>query len=228
MNNPHTFLCPYRKSKGNEAEIMVQSLRSFYQHTHRVVFVGHNPKIPGTECIPYVSGLRTKESRVADQLRTAIEELEMQPFILINDDIFAMAPIDSIPLYYSDTIQNQVKRYHRENLYRKTLENSIQQPDDLNFAVHYPMPVNDPGKFLKALSIVTDIKYCSFRNLYGNMVKSGETIEQTHDCKLFSQGRPEAMQTVLQYSKWLSVGDNWFKGQNKAAVIKHISDNGKN
>jgi hypothetical protein len=219
------FICPYRKSNGGEAEAMVKSLDKFAGFPHSVIFVGDDPKIPGTTCINYVSKNKTKESRVSDQLKAAIVEYNLKQFVLINDDIFAIKPFTTIPLYYDGIIKDQLKKYNPANVYRHTLANSIQQPDDLNFALHYPMWIGDTKKFLKALDITIEMKYNSFRNLYGNMVKRKykDLLTETKDCKLFSKGTPERINDVMKYSGWLSVGDNWWSSaENKKAVFKII------
>jgi hypothetical protein len=225
MENSIIFICPYRKSMLGEAEIMAKSITKHCKTPNKIVFVGDNPKIIGTECINYVSGLRTKEARVADQLIMAVSELGAKHFVLINDDIFAMRDFNYLPLYHSGQIKNQLKKYHSTNVYRKTLENSIQKDDDLNFAVHYPMPVDDVKKFITACEMTIEMKYNSIRNLYGNMVKKkySDKVVQTKDCKLFSKGNSDKIAQVLEYSDgWLSVGDNWFTPANKKAVIQML------
>ena len=100
MSEKQIFICPYRKSNGGEAAIMVESLRRLYRFDHEVVFIGDDPKITGTTHIPFKSVGRSKETRVAEMLTAAIHEIEYEPFILINDDIFAIKPItEPLPLY---------------------------------------------------------------------------------------------------------------------------------
>jgi hypothetical protein len=228
------FVCPYRKSGGREIEIMCNSLEKHMTEDYFIYIVGDNPMIEANniQWIDFKPKGKTKEQRVARKLNYVIETKVLKSFVLINDDIFLTRPLTGIhelwPLYYSGKISEMLDRYPINNLYRLTLKNSMFDNESLNFAVHFPMIVEDSLMFLKSIeALVTgNADRYSFRNVYGNMyyLENGfETIlQKITDCKLFSKGESKMLDDMMVRFPWVSVGDGWFTKENREYLIKRI------
>lgn len=109
-------------------------------------------------------------------------------FILMNDDFFTIAPIDTHNIFYNGTLEDKIKlRYdcHGKDSYISLLESTnaflkrtrkIQAP--LDYELHVPMQINKE-KMLKIIK-----QPYLWRSLYGNVYNIGGT--KVDDVKVYS------------------------------------------
>jgi hypothetical protein len=145
--------------------------------------------------------------------------------IIMNDDFFAIKHFSfvNMPLWYDMTIHQRANKQGISETYKNNLINSMMLPDDLNFAVHFPMPVRRPDIFKKVLTrCYKRDRDISFRNTYGNQCRLlGDTIEQMDDLKLYEQYKLHEIVALLAGKTWFSIGDRFLTDQNKS-ILKHL------
>lgn len=206
--------------KDNELRLSINSLRK-YTDVSEIWVVGEKPRCeidfftisnkPKYNAVPQI---------VADNLITFISQVNPDKFVLMNDDFYCTRPtsLKKLPLYYDRLILERMSKPGISSKYKYTLEKSIRAKTDLNFGVHFPLPVRKVSIFIDCLkeSIKTP-NGCSFRNLYGNRVKDIQVIEQRNDLKYC---RHMADPSEVLNNEWFSIGDEFLLPHCKAFLNK--------
>lgn len=192
----------------------------------KIYVIGEKPRSEVNAIfIPYKSKYKSVAQNVADKILYFINEIRPKEFLIMNDDFFCNEKTDlnSLPLFYDRPIKERIMKPGISSKYKYTLQQSIVNDDDLNFATHFPLPVRFPeimgDSILYSLNIPNG---CSFRNIYGNRVKQVENIEQRNDVKFARHTKhPEE---VLNYP-WFSVGDEFLLPKNRLFLYNLFNNN---
>ncbi|MBA9005945.1 hypothetical protein [Thermomonospora cellulosilytica] len=168
---------------GEPAEELRFALRSIAAHAphDRIWLVGYRPSwAVGVEHIPTrQTGTKYQNSTLA--VRVACEHPDISdPFILSNDDIYVMRPIDRVPVLHRGPVRDVEVYYARRSSgaylrgMRETrdLLASLGCPDPLSYELHVPMPVDKAG-MLAALEVGKGLDVVHKRTLYGNLAGLG-------------------------------------------------------
>ena len=214
----------YINRPGDENEELRYSLRSLRNVPHgRVWIVGYCPTWVSSlvERIP-VEGMRDKQTSALQNLIAALEHPEVSdPFLIFNDDFFAMQPMDQIPTYHLGNLDKVIAE-HRPgasytNAMQKTRDRLAENQDGpfYSYETHCPMVIEKLGMQL-ALSIGQGIHGMHNRTMYGNLMEVGGT--ETEDFKIY---RTEKEAT---YKKWpyISTSDRTFHYHHAGRFIREM------
>lgn len=219
------FIYPLGKGSQWQDHELYLSMKSIISHsdiTPEIIVIGEAPRfsknlqdLPNFEMV----NMRIKKANsshiVAAHLLEYIQTNNLREFILMNDDFLALKNFDpkSMPLYFDGTINQRIE--NAKNIpYINVLKNSIFKDDDLNFAVHYPMPIRDISAFRYALKYTLNCNGgASFRNIYGNMVLNYEIAERIEDVKFYESSLLTTEK--LKDKSWLSLSDEILTTANK-------------
>lgn len=200
----------YINRPGDENEELRYSLRSLRNVPHgRVWVAGYKPPWVVAESIP-VTGMRDKQTSALKNLIAALEHPDVSdPFLIMNDDFYAMRPMDSVPVLHLGDLDKVISE-HRPgaaytNAMRKTRDRLAENKDGplYSYEVHCPMVIEKLGMQL-ALSIGANIHGMHNRTMYGNLMELGGT--QTRDFKIYRTEK------ATDYKQWpfLSTSDRTF------------------
>lgn len=185
-------------------------------------------EIPRTQVkgiyLPYKSKYNSVAQNVADKILYFMDQINPKEFVIMNDDFFCNVKTDlnTLPVYYDMKISERILTPGISSKYKYTLMTSIIDKDDLNFGLHFPLPVRHLEIMCDSLKYVINIPNgCSYRNIYGNRVKRFEKIEQKNDVK-FSR-HTKHPEEVLNYD-WFSIGDEFLLPKNRAYLYNLFND----
>ena len=188
------------------------SLRSIEENMPkgRVWVVGHRPIWYIGDFIP-VDDIGGKFDNIVNCIKTVSENNDISDnFILMNDDFFALNPIDKLKNYHGGLLENKIARYKElrmapkyirllELTLRQLKENGINSPID--YDIHVPIIMNK--------TILKDAINLAFfpRSAYGNLAKL-EAIKIT-DVKIYSNGEKINWHEIIN-NDFVSTEDNSF------------------
>ncbi len=208
-----------------ELKYSINSLLKFTNVTE-IYIVGSVPRCELPEnvyILPFESKYKHSAQRVAHNLICFLDKVCPREFIVMNDDFFCnqLCDLSKLPLWYDKPISERMLKPGISSKYKYTLLKSIRNKEDLNFGVHFPLPVRHVDIFRESLNEALSITNgCSYRNIYGNKVKDIETIEQRKDLK-FSK-HTKTPEDVLQYD-WFSIGDEFLLPHCKRFLVSQFS-----
>jgi len=188
------------------------SLRSIEKNMPkgRVWVVGHRPIWYIGDFIP-VDDIGGKFDNIVNCIKTVSENNDISDnFILMNDDFFALNPIDKLKNYHGGLLENKITRYKELKMAPKYIrlleltlkqlkENGISNPID--YDIHVPIIINK--------TILKDAINLAFfpRSAYGNLAKL-EAIKTT-DVKIYSNGEKINWHEIIN-NDFVSTEDNSF------------------
>lgn len=178
--------------------------------------------------VEFISVPKISSSRyqiVAYNILMAITHIHPEMCVIMNDDFFAIRPFSfrDMPLYYDMSIEQRSVKPGISPAYRTNLLNSMRSIDDLNFAVHFPLPVRYVDIMKNVLHECRHKEAVSFRNLYGNRVIGKDTIVQKQDIKLHNPMRIEEIITTLSGETWFSIGDKFLNNSGRTFLTRMLS-----
>jgi len=106
------------------------------------------------------------------------------PFLLFNDDMYVMQPIEKMPTYtqgrLSEVIETYRKKRHTGAYWRGMVETYVLLKqlgigDPLSYGLHLPLPIFS-GPYLDAFYKGKGIEALHMRTLYGNLAHLGGTV----------------------------------------------------
>jgi hypothetical protein len=186
------LVVPVREGRVNEQ--LRYALRSWSAHLPhgRVWLVGYRPAwVGGVEHIATRQAGSTKYRNTTMAVRAACEHPDVSDdFLLVNDDMFTMQPVDRMPVLHRGRVRDVEAYYaarHPSGAYlagmRETREllASLGHPDPLSYELHVPLPVQRE-QMLTALDAGRHIDVVHKRTLYGNLARIGGS--QINDVKI--------------------------------------------
>lgn len=174
----------YYVKPGERNEELRYSLRSLDNLPHdRVWIVGHKPAwVRGVE---FIRGNRYRAPMrcAVDNLLLACERLDVEEFVVFNDDFYVMAPVAAIPSWHAGLLAERVR--HGSVAYRGHLVAAQQALADLEcplaWTLHIPMVVKRTV-LADVLGSLSGSPLPEWRTMYGN--RAGLTGELHHDVKV--------------------------------------------
>jgi len=162
----------------NEIRYSLRSAEQYFPH-NKVYVIGRRPFwLEKVIHIPYSDNHQRKSANAIDKImRAAREDSISDPFVLMNDDFFFLAPQTEVPYYYRGTTSDLIK-YHkkRPGYYYETLLNTeaylIQRGVDnlKDYEVHAPI-IYEKQKLLNLSR--NNLKNCQLRSVYCNSYNVG-------------------------------------------------------
>lgn len=192
------------------------SLRSFDQHVPhgKVWIIGDAPSWVRNVKLEKRPALATKYLTTTAHIRYACEHPKISdPFIMCNDDFFAMDKVSGIPTLHRGPVDALIRSYRAKSGDGPYVRGMIETRDllrrlgcknPLSYELHVPLVVHK-AEMLKALDAAaeSDIKVVHKRTLYGNLAAIGG--EEIDDVKVYS------MEQELPQGPWLSSCDKVFQ-----------------
>jgi hypothetical protein len=171
----YVYIC-----RDGENEELRYSIRSVEKHLPpgRIWVVGGKPNWYTGNHIP-VKQDDAKYDNAIENLRAACESKKIgSSFVLMNDDFFAIKPLQEIPTYVGGFIVEKVALYSaiapRSTYTKRLLRTSIKLgkvgmdfPRD--YELHVPMLMNKS----RLLSVINAYPDCLWRSMYGNIYRVG-------------------------------------------------------
>lgn len=203
-------------NKDGENPELRYSLRSLTHVNHGRVWVfGGAPVWLNTDTVEF-RGRAQKRSAYAstrDHIRAACMDPDVSdPFMLWNDDFYAMEPVGTIPVYHRGLLSDALEDFAPLNTpwgkgLRETarlIENSGRE-NPLFYDIHLPLIV-DKMTMLAALGWAKDaqVDAVHLRTLYGSLANP-ELTQQHPDPKMMHRGDP------FPVGSWLSSGSSTFR-----------------
>lgn len=175
---------------GHRNEELRYSLRSLVNLPHDRVWIagGWPPWVAGVELLA-VPTRRTKYEATTANLRAALAAEISERFILMNDDIFVMRPLEVLPVLHKGPIR-EVVRTHSTHSYSRTmraladwLDRNGHGAEPICYEVHAPMEMDRAGLLeALALPLPDEVRDRHKRSIYGNHWRLGG--ERTVDFKV--------------------------------------------
>jgi hypothetical protein len=171
----YVYIC-----RDGENEELRYSIRSVEKHLPpgRIWVVGGKPNWYTGNHIP-VKQDDAKYDNAIENLRAACESKKIgSSFVLMNDDFFAIKPLQEIPTYVGGFIVEKVALYSaiapRSTYTKRLLRTSIKLGKvgmDLprDYELHVPMLMNKS----RLLSVINAYPDCLWRSMYGNIYRVG-------------------------------------------------------
>ncbi len=110
-------------------------------------------------------------------------------YILFNDDFFVMQPVESLPWYSDGSLERRIEKLKTDYPYGSAYLTHLIETQTMlkahcmptiNYAVHYPMPMNKQ----EMLKTFTEFSFgLMWRSLYGNHHRKLPTY--VNDCKVY-------------------------------------------
>lgn len=208
---------------GQRNDDLRYALRSYVAHLphERVWLVGHKPSWFRGDHIPTRQG-PSKYANTTAAVRAACEHPGLSdPFLLSNDDIFAMsAQPDPLPAYHRGLItgveayyaKRPKGRYYHGMVATRRLLESMGYGRPLSYELHVPIVVHKAA-MLEALEAGRKLPVLHKRSMYGNLAGLGGT--RLRDPKVLSN----AENAYNPDAEWLSTTAASF---GRGAVGRHI------
>lgn len=185
------------KSNGVDNKELLYSFRSLKNIPHKdVVIIGEMPEWIikwNVRFIHHDDHKLSKYLNVIDKYRVICDDESIsEEFILMNDDIYILNPIDDIPYYSKGTMEEHLSyiyRKHWKSSYYEILKRvSDKYPDGYSYNTHTPIIYNKK-KLKKILDMIWDSKV-SIKSMYGNYYWLKPVLFRkkywTDDCKLYN------------------------------------------
>lgn len=220
------LVVPVREGRVNEQ--LRYALRSWSAHLPhgRVWLVGYRPAwVGGVEHIATRQAGSTKYRNTTAAVRAACEHPDVSDdFLLVNDDMFIMRPVDGMPVLHRGRVRDVEAYYaarHPNGAYlagmRETREllATLGHPEPLSYELHVPLPVQRT-QMLAALDAGRNIDVVHKRTLYGNLAQIGGT--QINDVKILHRA-PRGYEGLPFLSTMPDSFTNGFVGQHVRAAF---------
>ncbi|MFJ7586960.1 hypothetical protein ACIQZO_06110 [Streptomyces sp. NPDC097617] len=175
------IVVPVREGAVNEQ--LRYALRSWAAHLPhgQVWVVGYRPAwAVGVQHLP-TRQRGTKHENTTLAVRAACQHPDVSSrFLLANDDMFVMRPVDEMPVLHRGPVRN-VETYYaaraagdylRGMRETRDLLAELGHRDPLSYELHVPMPVDKAG-MLDALDAARHLDAVHKRTLYGNLAQLG-------------------------------------------------------
>lgn len=198
---------------GDDNEELRYSLRSLVNIPHgEVHIVGGWPSwVRGVNTIA-VESFRDKQTSAVNNLIAACQNPGISdPFLVLNDDFYIMAPMDKVPVLHLGPMDQVIEAHRFGSAYRNAMQKTADRLRTLDvpqalvsYETHTPMLIDKVGMLL-ALSLGKGIHGLHNRTMYGNLEGLGGI--QTSDVKVYRGTRGQ------DYREWslLSTSDQVFK-----------------
>lgn len=119
-----------------------------------------------------------------------IENISQKPFILFNDDFFITAPVNKVPSFYYNTLENRLLTTNvidvkinklRQSAYGLNILKFISIFGDFeNYEVHIPLIIKYPDKMLEAIKLSKDFDCPALkRTLYMKLLKDSNLLDES-------------------------------------------------
>ena len=188
----------YRLRPSRRNEELRYSLRSLANLPHgRVWTVGTTRPAWLAESVGHVVSPErpgTKWKNIVAALQGACAAAEVSAtFVLIDDDMFVMQPLEEMPVLHRGPLEgvpsyNGTSTYHRGIRETEDLLHELGRTDLLSYEVHLPIPITK-ARMWEALAIAQakrpKIRCLHARTLYGNLWRIGGALAV--DCKAFGR-----------------------------------------
>lgn len=204
------------------------SLRSLKNIPHgRVFFVGYKPDWVSDEVtlIPRKQNpYETKYLKTTENLILACQNEELSDdFILWNDDMYVVKPVETVPPAHRGTLNQMINWYYKRysnspytaglvRTFHRLQQLGIDEP--LAYEVHIPMVVNK-AKFLESLKISLELEGFGKRTIYGNLNKIGGSYME--DVKIIRN-----LQYIPDNPTFLSTNESSFERHKIGVVIRQM------
>lgn len=199
---------------GDDNEELRYSLRSLKNIPHERVFIfGDAPVwVRGVEVVKVPPHKQKHDTGIANIAAACNHPEVSDPFLLMNDDFYIMAPMERVPHMNMGPLPRVISEHRKGSSYtnamQATYDRLLTLVDDpiglVSYEVHMPMEI-DKLDMLLALSLGEGIYGVQWRSLYGNL--SGLLSTEVKDVKVY---RGDTRRT---YPEWplLSTSDRTFK-----------------
>lgn len=181
MENVPDIVVPVREGAANEQ--LRYALRSWAAHLPhaQVWIVGHLP--PWADAVRHIPTQQTgtKFQNTTTGVRAACEHPDVGTnFLLANDDIFVMRPMDRVPVFHRGHVR-AVEAYYEARASGEYLRGmrdtrallaEMGHRDPVSYEMHIPLPVRKHA-MLAALELGRDLDAVHKRTLYGNYAEIG-------------------------------------------------------
>lgn len=191
------------------------SLRSLANVPHERVFIfGGCPAWVNTDVVTHVSSPQhvSPYASTRAHIKAACQHAEVSdPFMLWNDDFYAMEPVDELPVMCRGSLAEMVERFAKtQTTWARGIRETAVLLRDLGYEapvsydLHVPLPVHK-SKMLEALKLAKRVRgdAVHVRTIYGNLAGLGGT--EMLDVKMMRRSDP------IPRGPWLSSGDNTFR-----------------
>lgn len=177
-----------------ELRYCLRSIEKNFPHRN-VVIAGYKPKwVKNVKYISVATLAQNKYQRVAKNILAAANYPELSDwFVLFNDDMFVVEPMESIQMVHRGKLDPMAAIYDKAPLQRKSLVDTLKMlteagiKDPLNYEVHAPMTISKHGllgveTIMNILKSPTSGAVVQLRSLYGNLHHVAG--EERHDVKI--------------------------------------------
>lgn len=191
------------------------SLRTLHHVTHHQVRIfGGAPSWVNPDWVHHhkrmQSGSSYRSTRAHIKAACGTPEVS-DPFMLWNDDFFAMKPIGEVPLMHRGPLDAMVERHGgMKTLWARALRETAEMvekrlgPMGLSYDLHAPLIVHkEPMRDALRWAEKAKCDAVHTRTLYGNLADLGGA--ETHDPKMMRRSGP------FPAGPWLSSGDDTFR-----------------
>lgn len=207
------------------------ALRSLANVPHRRVWIaGHMPTwVRGVRCIPTRQNRSKYENSTGNLLAACRNPSVSESFVLWNDDIFLLRPVERIPVLHRGPVSEVIGYYESiaSKAYLRGMRTTVAilarlgHPDPLSYELHVPLPMTKSG-FLYAYSAahrqgMPPTRVLHKRTLYGNIARLGG--ELTRDVKVF---RVEQRWEPSPEQLFLSTVDTLFRRHPAGAHVRDL------
>jgi hypothetical protein len=197
----------YRCKLDKRNETLRYSLRSLRNIPHGEVFMVGDPPpwVTNVTCIPGSRGISRWHVSIG-HLYLAARAMTGRRLLLVDDDTFIVAPLDSVPPLHAGLLEEHMGT--KPGSYRRTFEwtlgylreQGIEQP--LSYERHVPMPM-EADVLVEALAPVYQRQHpLQARSVYGNLARLGG--EYAEDVKVDGEPMPSPFLSVHDRS-WQKV-----------------------
>ena len=203
----YVYIC-----RSGDNDELKYSLRSIEENMPegRVWVVGHRPIWYIGDFIS-VDDIGGKFDNIRNCIKTVSEHSEISDdFVLMNDDFFALRPINKLNNYHGGLLENKIMRYKELRMapkYIRLLELTLKQLKEsginnpIDYDIHIPMTINK--------TMLKDAINLAFfpRSAYGNLAKLEAT--KITDVKIYNIGEKINWDKIIN-NDFVSTEDNSF------------------
>lgn len=229
---------PIRRTRNGNEELRY-SLRSVEKYLpHRKIYLYSSSAIewvsPEVETILAQELTTGVNASVNSKLLKACQNAKISdPFILMNDDFFALKPIEELPYYTTGSLMDEInarRSYDRFRMFLDSTRDKIERDylvkNPLNFEIHLPMVMDKQTLRQVLLKYPTSIR----RSLYVyEWLKHHDELNTKfldHDCKLYMFAEwpyPGVEMMSLKDiessgSPWVSTSDQYWSAFRQVAI----------
>lgn len=203
--------------KNDELRWSLRCLSANLPH-ERVWIVGYRPRwVTGVEHVPTARPGPSKWITTRLALREACAKIEVERFVLFNDDFFVTRPIESVPTLHRGTLAEHAR--HAKGAWGNTLRDTMRFliahgiPEPLSFDLHVPMEM-ERAPLCEVLDMVPPGVALQARSLYGNWAH----VPATKSVDVKVHGR----QAQVSPDLFLSTSDSTFNGSAGRWIRQHF------